>query len=270
MSGGREGGAGGGVGAWGWAGGAGAPDERPRSRLHDSIRRLRGVPPERRGACWEGGACCEGGAASKAPRSSAVAPINGATVDGGAAPAPADAGSAGVIVGAAGAEVEIGAEVSLNRTEAGAPGAAAGSSVVASGLTASSRLAGEGGGASETAGTGCDAGGICWAESARPLRSRPHDWQLVCPRKTSVAPQNRHVGFCDPCPTVTLNLSSGRALRHQAPVACQYDLARRPEDRRFGLARRPPGLASASADRPPERVPPGVSSTARSDRRRRS
>jgi hypothetical protein len=40
----------------------------------------------------------------------------------------------------------------------------------------------------------------------RPLRSLPHAWQLVCPRKIRLAPQNWHVGFCVPCPSISLNL----------------------------------------------------------------
>jgi hypothetical protein len=58
----------------------------------------------------------------------------------------------------------------------------------------------------------------------------PHAWQLVCPRKTSVAPQNWQVGLPAPCPSVKLTLSSG-SVQTQAFAARQYDLAHRAKDR---------------------------------------
>ena len=58
--------------------------------------------------------------------------------------------------------------------------------------------------------------GATGAEVARPVRSMPQAWQLVCPRKTSFAPQNWQVGLPDPWPSVTLDLSSGAALRPPA------------------------------------------------------
>ncbi len=204
-----------------------------------------------------------------------------------------EAASAGVIVGAVGAAVEVGAVASLNRTEggsgvgggiladsksrtaAGAAGAgngAAGAGVV-SGLMAvasgpaptTTALAAAG-----PAGPTGDGSGTGWPGSARPLRSRPHDWQLVCPRKIRDAPQKRHDGVCDPCPSVTLNLSSGCAPDCRALAACQYDPPNGPKDRRFGpirLAAGPPfgRLAAdrrrlpppAQIDRPSACLPPG-------------
>ena len=160
-----------------------------------------------------------------------------------------EAASAGVIVRPVGAPVEVGAVASLNRTEggsgvgggiladsnnrtaAGASGAAVSACGAGAPRPAAAWAGPSGAGPVGSAGKGSVTG---WPSSARPLRSRPHDWQLVCPRKISDAPQKRHDWVCDPCPSVTLNLSFGRALRHQAPVACQYDLAGRPEDRPFG------------------------------------
>jgi hypothetical protein len=82
----------------------------------------------------------------------------------------------------------------------------------------------------------CDGWMACGVDSTPAAgfgvaRFRPHDWQLVCPRKTSVAPQNRHVWFCDPCPSVTLYLTSGQAPNCRAFVARQYDHAKRWKDR---------------------------------------
>jgi hypothetical protein len=58
----------------------------------------------------------------------------------------------------------------------------------------------------------------------------PHAWQLVCPRKTSVAPQNWQVGLPAPCPSVKLTLSSG-SVQTQAFAARQYDFANPAKDR---------------------------------------
>lgn len=104
--------------------------------------------------------------------------------------------SPGVIVGAVGAAVEVGALVSFNRTDGGsgvgggiladwknrtgarAPGAGVGASVaaaVAPGSGAASAVpsaAGPVASAAEESGTGLP-------NSVRPPRSRPHDWQLV-------------------------------------------------------------------------------------------
>jgi hypothetical protein len=86
-----------------------------------------------------------------------------------------------------------------------------------------------------------EASGVAATAGAEPATSveagtawlRPHDWQLVCPRKTSVAPQNRHVGFCDPCPSVTLYLISA-GHRAAALTARQYDRGKRGKDRPLG------------------------------------
>ena len=85
----------------------------------------------------------------------------------------------------------------------------------------------------------CDGSTACGVDSTPAAgfgvaRFRPHDWQLVCPRKTSVAPQNRQVWFCDPCPSVTLYLTSGQAPNCRALVARQYDHAKRWKDRPLG------------------------------------
>jgi len=85
----------------------------------------------------------------------------------------------------------------------------------------------------------CDGSTACGVDSTPAAgfgvaRFRPHDWQLVCPRKTSVAPQNRHVWFCDPCLSVTLYLTSGQAPNCRALVARQYDHAKRWKDRPLG------------------------------------
>ena len=37
-----------------------------------------------------------------------------------------------------------------------------------------------------------------WTGSTGAFKPLPHDWQLVCPRKTRVAPQKRHVMSSDP------------------------------------------------------------------------
>jgi hypothetical protein len=62
----------------------------------------------------------------------------------------------------------------------------------------------------------------------RPLRSLPHAWQLVCPRKIRLAPQNLHVGFCVPCPCISLNLSSVRCIATSAlPASMTSPMGRR-------------------------------------------
>jgi hypothetical protein len=64
----------------------------------------------------------------------------------------------------------------------------------------------------------------------------PHAWQLVCPRKTSFAPQNWQVGLAAPCPSINLNLTFGSA-ETRTLAARQYDLANRPKDRPDGASR---------------------------------
>jgi hypothetical protein len=191
-----------------------------------------------------------------------VWPISGATLDAGAAPAVLAAASAGVIVRPEGMAVAVGAIASLRRGDAGSgvgggilldsknltgdagSGAAAGPAAIDSGA-ASGVVAASGvetaGGAEAASGAETSDGGwtACGADPASPAESltarfRPHDWQLVCPRKTSVAPQKRHVGFCDPCPSVTLNLTFGQAPNCRALAARQYDHARRRKDRPLG------------------------------------
>ena len=134
-----------------------------------------------------------------------------------AGPAASDSGAASGVVAASGEE--------------SARDPAASGVVAASGVeTASGAEAASG---AETSGGGWTACGVDAASPAESLtaRFRPHDWQLVCPRKTSVAPQKRHVGFCDPCPSVTLNLTFGQAPNCRALAARQYDRARRRKDR---------------------------------------
>ena len=43
--------------------------------------------------------------------------------------------------------------------------------------------------------------------SGPPVSPRPQDWQLVCPRNMSFAPQNWQVEPAGPWPNVTLDLS---------------------------------------------------------------
>ncbi len=170
----------------------------------------------------------------------------GATLDAGASPDVLAAASAGVIVRPEGTAVAVGAIASLRRADAGrgvgggilldsknrtgeaGSGAAAGPAARASGEAIGVAAArgdeaardagaiGESGAATEE---GATAGGVVPAspDELGTSRLRPHDWQLVCPRKTSVAPQNRHVGFCDPCPGVTLYLTTAEH-RAAAPL----------------------------------------------------
>jgi hypothetical protein len=131
-------------------------------------------------------------------------------------PTASDPGAASGVEAARGADAESGAE--------GARGVDA------------ARGADAARGVDAARGDGWTACGVDSAPAAASgmARFRPHDWQLVCPRKTSVAPQNRQVWFCDPCPSVTLYLTSGQAPNCRALVARQYDHAKRWKDRPLG------------------------------------
>lgn len=182
------------------------------------------------------------------------------------------AASAGVIVRPEGMAVAVGAIASLRRGDAGsgvgggiredsknltgdagsgaAAAPAASDSGAANGVAAASNeesarepaASGVAAASGVEAASGAETSGgwtACGVDAASPAESltarfRPHDWQLVCPRKTSVAPQKRHVGFCDPCSSVTLNLTFGQAPNCRALAARQYDRARRRKDRPLG------------------------------------
>jgi hypothetical protein len=135
-----------------------------------------------------------------------------------------DAGS-GVAAGPAASISAAASGVAAARDEESARGPVASDSGVARGVEAARDVeaargedgeSGDGGASGASWACAIGAWATPGAEPGSPVelgwdRLRPHDWQLVCPRKTSVAPQNRHVGFCDPCPSVTLYLISGRA-----------------------------------------------------------
>jgi len=140
------------------------------------------------------------------------------------------------LTGDAGSGAAVGPAASASG-ESGGVAAARGEEAASGEEPASGDDAASGAGAIDEAGAAIEAGAT--ADCVDPAstdelgtaRLRPHDWQLVCPRKTSVAPQNRHVGFCDPCPSVTLNLDSGHAPNCRALSARQYDRAKRRKDR---------------------------------------
>jgi hypothetical protein len=98
--------------------------------------------------------------------------------------------------------------------------------VAAIGTEAESRLAGaerESGvastadGATKLDGATTLEGGIAGEPcSGPPVSPRPQDWQLVCPRNISLAPQNWHVGPAGPWPNVTLDLSIRSHTTHRA------------------------------------------------------
>ena len=146
---------------------------------------------------------------------------SGAVVDWGAVeshglPETRPEASAGVTIGSAGVAVPAGASASVNETAAGrgvgggilldwnnrtGPGAEATSDGSGAGVT----WAAGGSGADVTwaaDGSGAD---VTWAAGVSSVRLLPQAWQLVCPRKTSCAPQNWQVGFSAPDPSVTLN-----------------------------------------------------------------
>jgi hypothetical protein len=199
----------------------------------------------------------------------------GATLDAGASPDVLAAASAGVVVRPEGTAVAVGAIASLRRADAGrgvgggilldsknrtgdagsgaaagpaasAPGEASGVAAARGEEAASGDDAARGAEAIAESGAakdeGATAGGVDTAspDELGTSRLRPHDWQLVCPRKTSVAPQNRHVGFCDPCPNVTLYLTTA-GHRAAAPLPASMTAENRERIGRSALIA-PPGV----------------------------
>jgi hypothetical protein len=147
----------------------------------------------------------------------------------------------------------------------------------ASGVDGASWLAGAGyeagGGIGVEAATKVDDSGATAGGSARPVSSLPQDWQLVCPRKISLAPQNWHVWLAAPCPRVKLNLSIRQRADYRPRSARQYDPTNYPKDRldparvlfagpnlqvqpRAGAGAHTAGLAVAGAGLNPGAAPP--------------
>jgi hypothetical protein len=143
-------------------------------------------------------------------------------VERGAAPAVLGVVFEGVIAGAAGDAVELGATESLSRMAGGSgvgggiradsknrtPAAGSGTGAAATGVGAAGvATAGATGaddsswdGAAAVVTAGCPGGAAAAGcpvpgtpGTMRTFRSFPHDWQLVCPRKINLAPQKRHV-----------------------------------------------------------------------------
>jgi hypothetical protein len=98
----------------------------------------------------------------------------------------------------------------------GAAGPAAGAG------PASAGAAGAGAGAGPTASDAAGAAAAAGIEAAAAGNDRPHAWQLVCPRKTSRAPQNWHVWPPAPCPNI--NSTSHPPGRDSAAVPASMTL----------------------------------------------
>ena len=119
--------------------------------------------------------------------------------------------SAGVTIGSAGVAVLAGASASVNETAAGR-GVGGGirlDSNERTGPVAEGPVAEAGTDASAAcfpaSTVGPDKAGATDVAGACPAKLLPHAWQLVCPLKTSRAPQNWQVGFSAPDSNVTLN-----------------------------------------------------------------